>query len=157
MEYVTKKAGTDRMRRAHVSLIHCNDVVKASPVVVCPAAERATLDFLHTSYQTGRTKPRHDIFAACDLLACDRHVATTTYAEAILRTLPQTLGRRPMILRPGDVVITFDESWLLALLHACGNENRDNIAFLANSRVKPLYRPNLLYLMCGLAKLLRSS
>ena len=145
------------MRRAHVSLIHCNDVVKASPVVVCPAAERATLDFLRTSYQTGRTKPRHDIFAACDLLTCDRHVATTTYAEAVLRTLPQTLGRRPMILRPGDVVVTFDESWLLALLHACGNENRDNIAFLANSRVKPLYRPNLLYLMSGLAKLLRSS
>jgi hypothetical protein len=43
------------------------------------------------------------------------------------------------------------------LLHACGNENRDNIAFLANSRVKPLYRPNLLYLMSGLAKLLRST
>ena len=85
------------MGRAQVSLIHCNDLVKASPVVVCPAAERATLDFLRTSYQTCRTKPRHDIFAACDLLTCDRHVATTTYAEAILRTLPQTLGRRPMI------------------------------------------------------------
>ena len=50
--------------------------------MVCPAAERATLDFLRTSYQTSRTKPRHDLFAACDLLTCDRHVATTTYAEA---------------------------------------------------------------------------
>ena len=145
------------MRRAQVSLIHCNDVIKASPVVVCPAAERATLDFLRTSYQTSRTKPRHDLFAACDLLTCDRHVATTTYAEAILRTLPQTLGRRAIILRPGDVVVTFDESWLLALLRACGTGNRDNIAFLTNSRVKPRYRPNLLYLMSGLAKLLRSS
>ena len=106
------------MGSTQVRMIHCNDVVKASPVVVCPAAERATLDFLRTSYQTCRTKPRHDIFAACYLLTCDRHVATTTYAEAVLRTLPQTLGRRPMILRPGDVVVTFDESWLLALLHA---------------------------------------
>ena len=112
-----KKAGTDFMGRAQVSLIHCNDLVKASPVVVCPAAERATLDFLRTSYQTCRTKPRHDIFAACDLLTCDRHFATTTYAEAVLRTLPQTLGRRPMILRPGDVVVTFDESWLLGGVH----------------------------------------
>ena len=143
------------MGSTQVRMIHCKDVMKASPVVVCPAAERATLDFLRTSYQTGRTKPHHDIFAACDLLTCDRHVATTTYAEAILRTLPQTLGRRPMILRPGDVVVTFDESWLLALLHACGSQNRDNIAFLANSRVKPIYRPNLLYLMSNLAKLLR--
>ena len=145
------------MRRAQVRMIHCDSLVKASPVVVCPAAERATLDFLRTSYQTSRTKPRHDLFAACDLLTCDRHVATTTYAEAILRTLPQTLGRRAIILRPGDVVVTFDESWLLALLPACGTGNRDNIAFLTNSRVKPRYRPNLLYLMSGLAKLLRSS
>ena len=145
------------MGSTQVRMIHCNDVVKASPVMVCPAAERATLDFLRTSYQTGRTKPRHDIFAACDLLTCDRHVATTTYADAILRTLPQTLGRRPLILRPGDVVVTFDESWLLALLHACGNENRDNITFLANSRVKPRYRPTLLYLISNLAKLLRSA
>ena len=154
---VKDEAGTEFMRRSQVRMIYCNDVVKASPVVVCPAAEQATLDFLRTSYQTCRTKPRHDIFAACDLLTCDRHVATTTYAEAILRTLPQTLGRRPMILRPGDLVVTFDESWLLALLHACGSENRDNIAFLANSRVKPLYRPNLQYLMTRLAKLLRSA
>ena len=145
------------MGSAQVSMIHCNDVVKASPVVVCPAAERATLDFLRTSYQTCRTKPRRDLFEACDLLTCDRHVATTTYAEAILRTLSQTLGRRPMILRPGDIVVTFDESWLLALLRACGTGNRDNIAFLANSRVKPLYRPNLLYLMSSLSQLLRSS
>ena len=153
---LTDEAGTEFMGSSQVRMIYCKDVVKASPVVVCPAAERATLDFLRTSYQTCRTKPRHDIFAACDLLTCDRHVATTTYAEAVLRTLPQTLGRRPMILRPGDVVVTFDESWLLALLNACGNENRDNIAFLANSRVKPRYRPNLLYLMTRLAKLLRS-
>ena len=145
------------MGSAQVSMIHCNDVVKASPVVVCPAAERATLDFLRTSYQTCRTKPRHDLFAACDLLTFDRRVATTTYAEAILRTLPQTLGRRPMILRPGDVVVTFDESWLLALLRACGTGNRDNIAFLATSRVKPLYRSNLLYLMSSLSRLLKIS
>jgi hypothetical protein len=145
------------MGSAQVSLIYCNDVVKASPVMMCPAAERATLDFLRTCYQTCRTKPRHDLFVACDLLTCDRHVATKSYAETILRTLSQTLGRRPIILRPGDVVVTFDESWLLALLNACGNENRDNIAFLANSRVKPLYRPNLLYLISGLAKLMRSS
>ena len=145
------------MGSTQVRMIHCDSVVKASPVVVCPAAERATLDFLRTSYQTSRTKPRHDLFAACDLLTCDRHVATTTYAEAILRTLPQTLGRRAIILRPGDVVVTFDESWLLALLRACGTGNRDNIAFLTNSRVKLRYRPNLLYLMSGLAKLLRSS
>ena len=145
------------MGSAQVSMIHCDSVTKAAPVLVCPAAERATLDFLRTSYQTCRTKPRHDLFAACVLLNNDRHVATTTYAEAILRTLPQTLGRRPIILRPGDVVVTFDESWLLALLHACGSGNRDNIAFLANSRVKPLYRPNLLYLMSSLSKLLRSA
>ena len=145
------------MGSAQVSMIHCNDVVKASPVVVCPAAERATLDFLRTSYQTCRTKPRHDLFAACDLLTFDRRVATTTYAETILRTLPQTLGRRPMILRPGDVVVTFDESWLLALLRACGTGNRDNIAFLATSRVKPLYRSNLLYLMSSLSRLLKIS
>jgi hypothetical protein len=59
-----------------------------------------------------------------------------------------------MILRPGDVVVTFDESWLLALLRACGTGNRDNIAFLTNSRVKPRYRPNLLYLMSSLSQLL---
>ena len=142
------------MGSTQVRMIHCDSVVKASPVVVCPAAERATLDFLRTSYKTCRTKPRHDLFAACDLLTFDRRVATTTYAETILRTLPQTLGRRPLILRPGDVVVTFDESWLLALLRACGTGNSDNIAFLAGSRVKPVFRPNLLYLMSNLSRLL---
>ena len=143
------------MGSAQVRMIHCDRVVKAAPVVICPAAERATLDFLRTSYQKSRTKPRHDLFEACDLLNNDRHAATTNFAEAIMRTLSQTLGRRPLILRPGDIVVTFDESWLLALLRACGTGNRDNIAFLTNSRVKPLYRPNLLYLMSSLSRLLK--
>lgn len=145
------------MGSSQVRLIHCDSVVKASPVVICPAAERANLDFLRSSYQTCRTKPRRDLFVACDLLTCDRHFATTTYADAILRTLPQTLGRRPMILRPGDIVITFDESWLLALLRAFGTQNSDNIAFLVSSRVKSAYRPNVIYLMSNLARLLKIS
>ena len=145
------------MASALLKTIHCDHLPKPAPTVVCPAAERATLDFLRAIYQTCRTKPRHDLFSACDLLNFDRHAATSTYAEAILRTLSQTLGRRPKLLRPGDETVTFDESWLLALLRACGSHSRDDIAFLSGSRVKPLYRPNLLYLMSNLSRLLEIS
>ena len=139
---------------AALKVIHCDHAPKPAPAINCPAAERATLDFLRAIYQSCRTKPRHDLFAACDLLSFDRHIATSTYAEAILRTLRQTLGRRPNLLRPGDDTVTFDESWLLALLRSCGRARDDDIAFLMASRVAPRYRPNLQYLMSQLSHLL---
>ena len=120
---------------AALKAIHCDHATKPAPAVDCPAAERAALDFLRAIYQSCRAKPRHDLFAACDLLSFDRHIATSTYAEAILRTLRQTLGRRPNLLRPGDETVTFDESWLLALLRSCGRARKDDIAFLMASRV----------------------
>ncbi len=122
-------------------------------VVLCPAAESATLDFLRTTHQTCRTKPRQDLFVACELLTCDRHAETSNYAEAIIRALPHSLGRRPIILRPGDAVVTFDESWLLAILRACGNGEDDNLNFLLSSRIKKSHRPNILFLITNLTRL----
>ena len=142
------------MGTAQLKTIHGGQSPGPAPASVCPAAERATLDFLRATYQSCRSKPRHDLFSACDLLTFARHAATSTYAEAILRTLPQTLGRRPKLLRPADSTVTFDESWLLALLRACGSHKSDDIDFLVASRVKPLYRPSLLYLMENLSRLL---
>ena len=150
----TFKLEENYMGVAALKGIHCDHEPKPAPAINCPAAERATLDFLRAIYQSCRAKPRHDLFAACDLLIFDRHIATSTYAEAILRTLWQTLGRRPNLLRPGDETVTFDESWLLALLRSCGRARQDDIAFLMASRVAPRYRPNLQYLMSQLSHLL---
>ena len=58
------------------------------------------------------------------------------------------------LLRPGDETVTFDESWLLALLRPVEHERM--ILPLMASRVAPRYRPNLQYLMSQLSHLLRT-
>ena len=139
---------------ARIQTIRDDIAPQVRPVIVCPAAERATLDFLRATYLACRSKPRHDLFTACELLTFDRHAATSTYAEAFLRTLPQIIGTRPKMLRPGDTSITFDEAWVLALLRACGAERHDDVAFLSASRVTPAFRPNLVFLIGNLSRLL---
>lgn len=51
-------------------------------------------------------------------------------ATRLLRVLDQALGRRPVFLRPGESATSFDERWLLAVIEAQTQGDRDSLEFL---------------------------
>ena len=72
-------------------------------------------------------------------------------AQALVRILPEALGRRPAIRRPGEPILSFDEAWLLALLAAGARGDAASAAFLLRSRALPGSRGAVATLAQGLA------
>ena len=107
--------------------------VPAPPEPV-PSAE---LEALRAAARCVRSAARLDLFRACAMLGDDRHAATRTAAEALVRTLDQGLGRRARLYRPGTPALSFDERWLSALIDAIRREDGDSMAFLLHSRILP--------------------
>lgn len=98
-----------------------------------------------------RAAARLDLSEACAMLAPDRETAAEAYAMALMRTLSQALGHRPVIRAPGAEP-SFDELWLMRLIeraHACDD---DSISFLIMRRIPPNTRHTFLPIINGLAR-----
>lgn len=57
------------------------------------------------------------------------------FATQLVKMLPQFLGRRPIIWRPGAGATSFDEAWLLSLVDAVGRRDHESESFLLKSRI----------------------
>jgi hypothetical protein len=68
-------------------------------------------------------------------------------AEALVRTLGEVLGRRPVFHGPGAPLASFDEAWLIACHDAQRRHDADSLAFLVRSRVAPPNRRAFLDLL----------
>lgn len=108
------------------------------------------LDALRRQAARCRTAERLDLFQACSLLLPDRRRAPEVYARALLRTLGQALGRRPVILGPGAVQRSFDELWLLQMIARLECGDTDSFTFLVSRRVPHAYRRSVAFLIHGL-------
>ncbi|MEM9643130.1 MAG: hypothetical protein AAGA19_16710 [Pseudomonadota bacterium] len=94
-----------------------------------------------------RCAARTDLFDACALLVIDAQYARTRALEGLIRCLPQIFERGPVFYRPGVTEASFDESWLLQLLHAAADEDKSSFNFLLRSRVPRLARGQVAYLV----------
>ncbi|MEL6798475.1 MAG: hypothetical protein AAFO80_01250 [Pseudomonadota bacterium] len=112
---------------------------------------RAVLNQLRLVALDCRTAARADLFEACALLSIDKATSGTAFAEALMKCLPQALGTRPRMLRPGVEELSFDEAWLNRLIEAAQHGDADSFAFLLRSRVRPEARRNVGYLIRSLA------
>ena len=115
-------------------------------------SQYAELEFLRQVYLDCRAKPSSDLFSACDLLAFESDLAKASYAEALIRSLPQILDKKPVVMRPGYDFVSFDEAWLMSLIQACQEEDDDSMAFLVVSRVDPVNRRNAVFLASNLSR-----
>jgi hypothetical protein len=99
-----------------------------------------------------RAKARLDLFQACAMLAMDRDQAAQAYAEALVRTLHQGLGRAPVLHRVGEAEMSFDERWLAALFDAQARGDDDSFAFLIRRRLTRGATRQIGFLVAALAR-----
>lgn len=82
-----------------------------------------------------RTAARTDLFKACAVLSCAPGVARNAHAEVLMKCLSQTLGKVPVLYRPGVDEVSFDEAWLLRAATSAARGDWDSFRFLLTSRV----------------------
>ncbi len=102
-----------------------------------------------------RAKARLDLFQACAMLTMDRGQAAQAYAEALVRTLAQGLGRMPVLHRAGTAGMSFDEAWLAALFAARARGDDDSFAFLIRRRLARGSERQIGFLVAALAERLQ--
>lgn len=120
---------------------------------LAPVLSDTQRQFLNTLRRVGRqcrSKARADLFEACAVLSCDPTTAATAYADTLMRCLSQALGTLPILHRPGEAEVSFDEAWLLQLGAAIARDDTSSIDFLLRSRVHPHARRHCGFLMKSL-------
>ncbi|MEM7614180.1 MAG: hypothetical protein AAF245_03990 [Pseudomonadota bacterium] len=110
-------------------------------------AEGALLDQLRQAHRICRCAAQTDLYEACAVLALDRQTAQAAALEGVMRCLPQALSHAPLIYLPGVEERSFDEAWLLRLISAARAQDHDSFTFLLHSRIPPLARRQLAYLI----------
>lgn len=134
-------------RRAHSA----HDLPEAS-LDEFPSGVREVLGRLRLAALACRAVARVDVFHACATLSLKPEVAQAEVAEALMRVLPEALGRRPRFYRPGVKSVSFDEAWILRLIEAHLAGRPDDVAFLIGSRVVPPLRRQVGFLTVTLAQ-----
>lgn len=115
------------------------------------AALRPVLSHLRIAGLACRTDARSELFQACALLQLERTRQAAAFAAALVRGLPEALGQRPVFLAPGETEMSFDEAWLLRAIEAHWSGDRASFDFLIRSRVSPIARRHVGFLIAGLA------
>lgn len=113
--------------------------------------ELETLDRLRQLARRIRSDRFLDLDKACRMLSLEPTEAAQGYAAALLRTLRQTLGRRPVLHRPGTADVSFDEAWLLRLILSAAGVDDDSLQFLIATRVPKARQRACAFLAHGLA------
>lgn len=109
--------------------------------------DRSLLEHLRRVARTNRCKSFIDMFGACAALSGNRHVATQTASEVLMRCLSQALGRSPVIYREDERETSFDEKWLIALAQSLKDSDEASATFLLHSRVPKHARRSLVFLL----------
>lgn len=108
------------------------------------------LELLRAQAARCRAASHLDLYRACSLLTLDRDKAPVLFARALLRTLGQALGKRPVIHGPGSAEISFDESWLIRLIDRLECGDTDSFTFLLSRRIPHEHRRSVAFLLHGL-------
>jgi hypothetical protein len=117
-----------------------------------PVAIPSGIAMLRVLAPACRAKARLDLFQACAMLSLDRNQAAQAYAEALVRTLAQGLGRLPVLHRAGSPEMSFDEAWLAALFAARERGDDDSFTFLIRRRLACGHERHIGFLVAALAE-----
>ena len=123
-----------------------------SDVQHVPKEWRATLARLRVIALSCRVAARDDLFRACTMLSQSKHASQDAYARALFRCLREALGKAPVFYRPGETEMSYDEAWLIRLMASVRNADDDSLAFLIGSRVAPIHRRQIAFLLRGICR-----
>ncbi|SES06676.1 hypothetical protein SAMN04490244_105167 [Tranquillimonas rosea] len=122
-----------------------------SPAPAQTGEDRTLLAHLRLEALQCRAAARLDLTDACLHLSATREVSGTEAVRALVRTLDQALGRAPRFFRPGSIDRSFDEAWLMALVHAVQRGDEASATFLLRSRVAPSALRSTIFLLSRVA------
>jgi len=128
-------------------------VLKATPSSPEPVArpapvDRALLARMRLVACACRAGARVD--ASCNCTGSG--AGTRPCLGALVAFAPQATGRHLTFYRPGEPEISFDESWVLALIEAAGRGDDDSLHFLTIRHVVPSSRARIVFLAHGVAE-----
>ena len=92
-----------------------------------------------------------DMFTACALLSQNKNEAASAFAEALLRTFNQGLGRPAVFYAVGAKELSFDEAWLLRMMSCVRDGDEASFAFLISSVLDRSMCRSVAFLVRGLA------
>jgi hypothetical protein len=140
----------DPTMAAVVSLRPATPDAPSVPTVLPPLkGDEAALGLINELRLVGlrcRSARKAPPIEACQLIA-DPEASRAVTLDMLMRSLPQALGRPPVLFAPGTVELSFDEAWLLQLVAALRAEDADSAAFLLRSRVPAYARRGLVFLL----------
>lgn len=119
---------------------------RASPpqVALC---EHSLIAHLREVARINRCNAYIDLFGACAALSGNRDIALHAASEVLVRCLAQALGHRPVLYRVGEMAMSFDEKWLVALARSLKTGDAASATFLLHSRVPKHAHRNLVFLV----------
>jgi hypothetical protein len=128
----------------------------ARPLAATAATARlpepsAALNKVRRLAVTCRATRRIDLFHACRMLSDDGAEAGAAFADALIRTLAQGLGRAPVFYRPDAREVSFDERWLMSLMGAVQADDLPSFEFLIRSRLARRTHRHTAFLVRNLA------
>ncbi len=115
-------------------------------------SEHSLIEHLRDVARTNRCKAYIDLFGACAALSGNRDIALHAASEVLVRCLSQALGHRPVLYRVGEMALSFDEKWLVALARSLKTGDEASATFLLHSRVPKHAHRNLVFLLRRVAE-----
>ena len=122
------------------------------PAAQIKAEWRGVLNELRMIALDCRVAARTDLFEACAVLSNKKAVARDAFSQALMKSLPDAIRKKPVFYQPGTVAQSFDEAWLMRLLIAARTGDADSFAFLIRSRVPKMYQRNIAFLIHGISE-----
>ncbi|MEM1431351.1 MAG: hypothetical protein AAGG09_17995 [Pseudomonadota bacterium] len=112
------------------------------PVSDLGEAGERVLPVLREAAKQARCQRHMTLHEAHRCLVCPG--AASGAAEALVKTLSEVIGRRPVFYAPGTGIASFDEAWLVQCHATQSAGDVDSLALLVGRRVAaPLRRPFL--------------
>ncbi|SOH94827.1 hypothetical protein SAMN06273572_105253 [Monaibacterium marinum] len=96
-----------------------------------------------------RAGRRTELWQACRVLS--PHGPVEPFAQILVATLSEALGREPVFYAPRTLQRSFDESWLLRLLERRMAGDTASVEHLIRARVQAQSQRYFRMLICGLA------
>jgi hypothetical protein len=115
-------------------------------------SEHSLIEHLRDVARINRCKAYIDLFGACASLSGNRDIALHAASEVLVRCLAQALGHRPVLYRVGEMALSFDEKWLVALARSLKTGDEASATFLLHSRVPKHAHRNLVFLLHRVAE-----
>lgn len=139
------------MAPRHLQQIEQLPLRAPTPVPALEPDQYAMLSHMRMTAMECRAAARVDLFEACALLTLDGEDARRTFLSTFVKCLSDAVRKRIIWHRPGTAELSFDEAWVMRVVTAIRDEDRASLDFLLRSRVAPVDRRYIGFLLARIS------